>query len=152
MNKPIYFFSKTNQWYELSNFYLFGFMDEEGLYWPTVEHYFQAMKFSGEKYRGYREKIRLAQTPRKAKKFGQTRQIPLRRDLEIVKEEVMLYALRKKFSHPKMQTILLATENRHLYENSPYDYYWGIGKQHTGKNRLGELLMQVRKELARDEC
>ena len=30
MNKPIYFFSKTNQWYELSNFYLFGFMDEEG--------------------------------------------------------------------------------------------------------------------------
>ena len=64
----------------------------------------------------------------------------------------MLYALIKKFSHPKMKTILLATENRHLYENAPYDYYWGIGKTHTGTNRLGELLMQVRKELARDEC
>ncbi|MGK7878784.1 MAG: NADAR family protein [Crocosphaera sp.] len=147
MNTPIYFFSKTNQWYELSNFYLFGFMDEEGLYWSTVEHYFQAMKFPGEKYQVYREKIRLAQTPGKAKKLGQTRQIPLRRDWETVKEEVMLYALRKKFSHPKMKKILLATENRHLYENSPYDYYWGIGKKHTGKNRLGELLMQVREEL-----
>ncbi|MGK7938906.1 MAG: NADAR family protein [Crocosphaera sp.] len=148
MSQPIYFFSKTNQWYELSNFYSFGFVDEDGLYWSTVEHYFQAMKFPDEKYREYREKIRLSETPGKAKKLGQTRQIPLRKDWESFKEEVMLYALRKKFSHPKMKNLLLATEKRHLYENSPYDYYWGIGKQHTGKNRLGELLMKVREELS----
>ncbi len=147
MNQPIYFFSKTNEWFELSNFYSFGFIDEEDFYWPTVEHYFQAMKFPGEKYQEYREKIRLAETPGKAKKLGQTRQIPLRKDWEMVKEDIMLYALTKKFSHPKMKAILLATDNRYLYENSPYDYYWGIGKQHTGKNRLGELLMKVRKEL-----
>ncbi|EAZ94177.1 NADAR family protein [Crocosphaera chwakensis] len=148
MSKSIYFFSKTNDWYELSNFYTFGFVDDDNLYWPTVEHYFQAMKFSEQKYQKYRENIRLAETPGKAKKLGQTREIPLRKDWETVKEEVMLYALRKKFSHPKMKTILLKTETRHLYENSPYDYYWGIGKQHTGKNRLGELLMKVREELS----
>ena len=147
MNQPIYFFSKNNEYYELSNFYKFGFVDDDGLYWPTVEHYFQAMKFPDEKYRGYREKISLAETPGKAKKLGQTRQIPLRKDWQMVKEDIMLYALRKKFSHSKMKTLLLATGNRHLYENSPYDYYWGIGKQHTGKNCLGELLMKVRKEL-----
>ena len=68
MNKPIYFLSKTNQWYELSNFYLFGFMDEESLYWPTVEHYFQSMKFPGENYREYREKISSCSNTRKSKK------------------------------------------------------------------------------------
>lgn len=147
MNQPIYFFSKTNEWYELSNFYPFGFIDDDDLYWATVEHYFQAMKFSGEQDHEYREKIRHASTPGSAKKLGQTRQLPLRKDWEKVKEDVMLYALRKKFSHSKMSKKLLATENRHLYENSPYDYYWGIGQEHTGKNRLGELLMQVREEL-----
>ena len=53
----------------------------------------------------------------------------------------------KQIGKINLRDKLLATENRHLYENSPYDYYWGIGKEHTGKNRLGELLMQVRDEL-----
>ncbi|ACK66134.1 conserved hypothetical protein [Rippkaea orientalis PCC 8801] len=147
MSQPIYFFSKANEWFELSNFYPFGLIDDDGLYWPTVEHYFQAMKFLGKEYQDYREKIRQALSPGNAKKLGQTRELPLRTDWEQVKEDIMLIALRKKFSYAKMKQILLATENRHLYENSPYDYYWGIGKDHTGKNRLGELLMQVRKEL-----
>ncbi|WP_081942945.1 NADAR family protein [Myxosarcina sp. GI1] len=120
----------------------------EGLYWSTVEHYFQAMKFPDQQYSDYREQIRLARSPAIAKKLGQTRDYPLREDWEEVKEKVMLYALRKKFSHPKMQAKLLRTRERHLYENSPYDYYWGIGKDHEGQNRLGELLMLVRAELS----
>ena len=142
----IYFSSTRDKWGPFSNFSRHGF-ELDCKYWKTSEHYFQAMKFPGKKYQEYREKIRLAETPGKAKKLGQTRQIPLREDWETAKEEVMLSALRKKFIHPKMKTILLGTENRHLYENYPYDYYWGIGKQHTGKNRLGELLMKVREEL-----
>ncbi len=147
MDKPIYFYSKTQEWYELSNFYPHGFTDDEGLYWPTVEHYFQAMKFQGDEYFSYREQIRLASSPSRAKKLGRNRNYSLREDWEVVKEEVMLYALRKKFSHPKMLSKLLDTKNRHLYENSPHDNYWGIGQYHDGKNRLGELLMQVRSEL-----
>ena len=150
MNQPIYFYSKTQQWYELSNFYPHGFIDDRGLYWPTVEHYFQAMKFPGEQYLSYREQIRLTDSPARAKKSGRTRKYPLREDWQQVKEEIMLYALRKKFSHSKMLAKLLETEERHLYENSPYDRYWGIGKDGQGLNRLGELLMLVRRELSGD--
>ncbi len=146
MANPIYFFSKTNNWFELSNFYPHGF-EENGLYWPTVEHYFQAMKFSGDEHFDYRERIRLAKSPKQAKQLGQTRKIPIRSDWEKVKEQIMLHALRLKFTHPKMRSSLLDTKKRHLYEDSPYDRYWGIGKNKDGKNRLGELLMQVRKEI-----
>ena len=147
MAKPIYFFSKTNEWYELSNFYPSGFTDDVGLYWPTVEHYFQAMKFSGDANKEYRERIRSAHSPKQAKQLGQSRNYPLRQDWEEAKESIMLNALRKKFANPKMRSVLLSTKQRHLYENSPYDKYWGIGKDHKGKNRLGALLMQVRQEL-----
>ena len=33
-----------------------------------------------------------------------------------------------------------------LVENSKIDSYWGIGKKGTGKNKLGKLLMKIRKE------
>ena len=147
MANPIYFYSKTNEWYELSNFYLHGFEDDDGLYWKTVEHYFQAMKFSAPDQAEYREKIRTAKTPKLAKDLGRSTKVLLRKDWEEVKEDVMLYALRKKFTHPKMQNILFRTRKRHLYEDSPFDSYWGIGRNRKGKNRLGELLMQVREEL-----
>ena len=72
----------------------------------------------------------------------------MRSDWEEVKEQVMLKALRAKFSHHQdLREQLLATGNLHLAEASPCDYYWGTGKSGKGKNRLGVLLMQVRSEL-----
>ena len=50
MDTPIRFFTKNEDWFELSNFYPHGF-EEEGIYWPSVEHYFQAMKFEDRTYR-----------------------------------------------------------------------------------------------------
>ncbi len=150
MAKPIYFFTKNDNFYELSNFASFGF-EEDGKYWPTVEHYFQAMKFDGDEYEDYREQIRKSHSPKQAKAFGQSRKYPLRKDWEEVKEAIMLKALRLKFSHPKMKAILLSTKNRKLIENSPYDRYWGIGKNHDGKNRLGVLLMKVREEIKKEK-
>jgi len=47
MPDPIKFYSKTTAYRELSNFAPFGFEDD-GVYWPTVEHYFQVQKFPGE--------------------------------------------------------------------------------------------------------
>jgi N-glycosidase YbiA len=38
MPDPIKFYSKTTAYQELSNFAPFGFEDD-GVYWPTVEHY-----------------------------------------------------------------------------------------------------------------
>lgn len=143
MGNPIYFFSSNEQYFWLSNFSPHGF-EEEGLYWPTVEHYFRALKFYD---RDYREKIRKAKSPRQAKALGQTRKIKIRNDWEDIKEDVMLNALRKIFQSPELCQMLFATGKRELIENSPYDKYWGCVRDGCGKNRLGRLLMKVRDEL-----
>ena len=136
----------ADSYFELSNFYPHG-VEEDGVYWPSVEHYFQAQKFEDSEYR---EKIRTCGSPKNAKTLGQSRKYKLRDDWEEVKEDIMLNALRKKFGHPKMREILLGTKRRALIENSPHDKYWGIGRDGKGKNRLGQLLMQVRSEIKDD--
>jgi ribA/ribD-fused uncharacterized protein len=63
----------------------------------------------------------------------------------------MFQALREKFlSDKKLLNALIDTGNAKLVENSPYDYYWGVGRNGTGKNRLGELIMMLREVLAND--
>lgn len=144
MDEPIYFYTKTGSFFELSNFAPYGF-ETDGAYWPTVEHYFQAQKFTD---RAYQERIRKASTPREARALGQSRSLPIRSNWESVREEVMLYALRLKFQRPELKTLLLGTGTRPLVEASPFDHYWGAGQDGSGKNRLGLLLEQVRGELA----
>ena len=60
----------------------------------------------------------------------------------------MLTGLRYKFSNPDLKEKLLATGNEELVEGNWWgDQYWGICDG-IGKNKLGKLLMKVRKELA----
>lgn len=144
-HEAICFYSKTNDYYELSNFSPHGF-PLEGVYWPTVEHYFQAQKFPSDP--AYREKIRQARTPKEAKSLGRSRKIPLRLDWEEIKEDVMRKGLRAKFTaHRELAELLLRTGERELIENAPSDYYWGCGDNGSGKNRLGVLLMELRAAL-----
>ena len=71
-----------------------------------------------------------------------------RSDWEDVKEDVMYKALQAKFSqHEKLGQQLRETGERKLIEHSPYDSYWGDGGDGSGKNRLGILLMKLRKEM-----
>ncbi len=140
----VYFYAQTDAFSEFSNFALYG-VAIDGLWWRTVEHYFQAMKFHNEEYR---ERIRACGKPKDAKALGMTRKIPLRQDWEEVKDTIMLDAVRCKFrthDHPKQ--LLLSTGNAHIAENAPMDAYWGIGPDGLGYNRLGEILMRVREEL-----
>lgn len=58
--------------------------------------------------------------------------------------------LQKFRTHADIREILLATGEEVLVENSPIDYYWGYGKDGSGKNKLGQLLMEVR-EILRNE-
>jgi ribA/ribD-fused uncharacterized protein len=143
MANPICFFRKGQPFSDLSNFAPSGF-EADGLRWPTVEHYFQAQKFEDV---AYRERIRSAPSPKDAKTLGRARMLPLRSDWESVKEAVMKKALRLKFQNPRLRSLLLSTGNRMLLEDSPYDRYWGGGRDGKGKNRLGVLLMEVRDEI-----
>lgn len=128
----------------LSNFYP-SFIDE-GKGYPTVEHYFQAMKTFN---LAQHEKIRLAATPGQAKRFG--RVCDLRADWEQVKDDIMLQALRLKFQDPELRAQLIATGDEYLVEGNTWnDCYWGVC-QGIGKNRLGELLMQVREECNKND-
>ena len=136
-----YFYGKH---YQLSNFYAAGFQ-KDGKRWPTAEHYYQAMKFKGVD-KNYVEKIRRAKAPWVARRLGQTRRIPIRRDWKVIKERVMYETLKLKFANPAMKEALLRTRKQGLIENSP-DEYWGVGKTGQGQNRLGILLMKLRKEL-----
>jgi N-glycosidase YbiA len=127
-----------------SNFSAHGFMLDE-LYWATSEHYFQAQKFVGTPYL---EKVRQTKTPKDAANMGRDRSLPLRADWEQVKDDVMRKAVLQKFrTHADIQEILLATGDEVLVENSPIDYYWGCGKDGSGKNKLGQILMEVREVL-----
>ena len=83
-------------YWELSNFSPPG-LEVNGTYWSTVEHYFQAQKFTDN---GIQERIRHARTPKEARALGQSRTLPLRLDWDNARESVMLYALRIKFRVP----------------------------------------------------
>jgi N-glycosidase YbiA len=139
----VYFYTRTMPFWGLSNFSPPGF-EADGVYWPTVEHYFQAHKFLDS---ANRERIRKAATPKLARELGQSRATPLRPGWDELRDQVMLEALRLKFQQPAARDVLLSTVDRLLVEASPYDYYWAAGEDGSGLNRLGHLLMQVRAEI-----
>src|SRR5262249_14762338 len=86
-----------------------------GKRWPTSEHCFQAQKFQGTEHE---EAVRLCKTPREAANLGRSRKLPLRRDWESVKDQVMLEAVRAKFTqHDDLRAILLGTGDALLVEH-----------------------------------
>jgi ribA/ribD-fused uncharacterized protein len=120
-----------------------------GLEFPTVEHAYQAAKTLEA---GVREKIRGASTPGLAKKMG--RKLDKRPDWPEVKVEVMRDLILQKFAqHPDLQKRLLATGDAELVEgNTWHDNFWGDCHcprcaASPGQNRLGVLLMEVRRHL-----
>lgn len=127
-----------------------------GVYgYPTVEHYFQAMKTED---KDLRCKIKSCNRPSQAKAMG--RNLTLRDNWDEIKDEVMLKGLRAKFRPgTDLANKLLATGDHQLQEgNYWHDNYWGVcscgnkDKKHQrcaqgGLNKLGILLMQVREEL-----
>lgn len=127
-----------------SNFSAHGFLADE-TWWPTSEHYFQAQKFAGTPFVEY---VRLASTPKEAAARGRDRSHPLRSDWEQVKDEVMRQAVWHKFTtHADIRKILLATGDEQIVENAPHDDYWGCGSNGSGKNMLGQILMEIRASL-----
>jgi hypothetical protein len=50
--------------------------------------------------------------------------------------------------HPDLRKMLVETGTRKLVYADPYDGYWGIGKDGLGQNKLGQILMKIRKDLS----
>ncbi len=147
---PIYFYGSKEQPYGcFSNFSAHGF-ELDGLWWPTSEHYFQAQKFAGTPHV---EEVRRAPSPKQAAMRGRSRARPLRADWEQVKDEVMRRGVLRKFeTHADLRATLLGTGDEEIVENAPGDYYWGCGSDGSGKNMLGQILMEVRALLREREA
>ncbi len=141
----ILFYSTREQPYGcFSNFSAHGF-NLDDLWWPTSEHYFQAQKFVGTPYLA---RIRQASSPKESARLGRRRDFPLRLDWEQVKDDVMRKAVLRKFeTHDAIRAILLATGDAEIIENASNDYYWGCGADGSGRNMLGQILMQARQIL-----
>lgn len=145
-DKPvIYFYSALEEPYGcFSNFSPHGFVLDD-LWWPTSEHYFQAQKFAGHPYA---DRIRQVKSPTEAARMGRVRKYPIRPDWEVVKDDIMRRAVLQKFkSNPAILGVLLSTKDSYLVEAAPGDYYWGSGADGSGRNMLGQILMEVREQL-----
>jgi ribA/ribD-fused uncharacterized protein len=144
MPDPIHFYHLNEPYGEFSNFARFA-IKLDGKTWPTSEHYFQAMKFLDD---ANREEVRTAKTPRIAADMGRDRKRPLRKDWELVKDDIMRKAVRAKFTqHDDLKKLLLDTGDAKLVEHTERDSYWGDGGDGSGRNMLGIILMQIRNEL-----
>lgn len=138
-------FYKTKDAYgEFSNFSSHPIIIN-GKAYITTETYFQAQKFAGTEHE---ENVRLTAGPRAAAEMGRDRNLPLRADWELVKESIMKDALMAKVKqYPKIKELLLSTGDAEIVEHSVNDRYWADGSDGSGKNRLGVIWMEIRKEL-----
>jgi len=92
---------------ELDNFLECKF-EYNGQTYTSAEHAFQAAKFTDKKYC---EKIRKAKSGGDAWSLGNTREIPLRGDWELIKVKVMYQANLAKFSqNPALRDALVSTK------------------------------------------
>ena len=135
----------------LSNFYP-STIYHDGITYPTNEHFFQAMKTLDI---DERKAIAAAETPGQAKRMG--RNVKLRPDWEKIKVDVMRLGLILKFTDAELAEKLIATGDEELVEgNWWHDQTWGscFCADHCrtpGRNLLGMLLMELRKDLQHNQ-
>lgn len=117
----------------------------DGHFWPSVEHYFQGMKFEDS---ADQQKVRLANHPAEAHRLGRSRFRKLRKNWSKLRRVTMTRAVYTKCrTHPKVAERLLSTGDAKLVESSQYDYFWGCGRDRRGHNTYGLVLMDVRNKL-----
>ena len=147
--QEVRFYERHQPFYELTNFFPVD-LTIGGAVYPTSEHYFQASKFLMTAPQ-VADQIRRSPRPRDAFDVAHQNVRFERPDWLVVRDNVMLEALRYKYENPYLRACLLITGTRRLIEHTVNDKYWGNGGNDTGVNRLGQLLMQVREEIARFE-
>jgi len=145
------------RWRFLSNFHPCE-VEHQGIRYPSVEHYYVAMKcnneqmFYGRHYTigDFREMIARTASAAVVKSIGQ--KMKVRKDWEEKKLDFMLYGIREKFRDPQLRELLLSTEGSSLVEGNDWkDRFWGV-YEGKGLNHLGRILMCVRKEILEESA
>lgn len=118
-----------------------------GKTFPTVEHAYHYRKFADELPK-VAEQIRRAPSPWAAMQIERKHRSQRRPDWQSVKAGIMEEIIRAKVAQNQdVHACLLATGDKTIIENSPWDTFWGIGNDGTGQNQLGNIFMRIREEL-----
>lgn len=139
-------FYKTNEEFGFLNNFTISNMYLYGRWWNTVEAAYQSQKTL---ILSEQDSIWMAKNPREARDLGQ--KVTMRPNWDNIKNDVMYECVLAKFlQNTTLKSKLNATSNHELIEDSPVDFWWGIGHDGTGQNMLGKILMKVR-DIINDE-
>ena len=146
--------------YRFSAFALFP-MSIDGLEFGTVEHYIEHQKFLPTDP-DFAERLRRARSPYECKKMakdyerrgqvGNEKRTANAGDPAWIAGGHQLSAMRKALFNKAMQwpeflNDLIATGRAYILQDSPFDSFWGAGREGKGSNTMGKLLIELRAEL-----
>ena len=153
MVQEIRFCSPTGKYGFLSPYAPFPIrmsVDGQLYVFPTVEHYYQAMKFHATDKR-FVTIINL-KNPHDARLLTKTPEYRLnrRKDFDQNKFAIMEEGLRAKFAqNTEARELLKQTGSAILIKSCPVCYKCGFGEG-CGENRMGKILMTIRKEISQE--
>ena len=140
----IEFYKEFGELGYLANYSNHGFT-KDGVFYKTVEHYYQSEKFDDPEIKN---KIINADTPKEASNIGRDRNLKRIDDFKSIKNQVMFDGILEKFrQHRDIAYKLIETRNKKIAEATIDEYYWGIGKDKSGKNVIGDILVRVRERI-----
>ena len=118
-------------------------IEYKGIIYKCTENMYQAFKSNN-----INERIKISSmNPYESKKYGKT--IDIRDDWDVVKDKVMLNALKLKFSKPHFAKLLIDIKEPIIEDNYWGDIYWGVCRG-VGQNKLGKMLEKIKEEIEKD--
>ena len=150
MVAEIKFCLPVGKWWFLSPYAEFPIkMEVDGSFYtfPSVEHYYQAMKFYA--YDARFKTILQLKNPDEARLLTKTPEYKTNRRADFAenKFKIMEEGLRAKFAqNPAAAELLKSTQDAVLIKSCAVCYKCGFGEG-SGENRMGKMLMKIRAAL-----
>ena len=138
-------------------------IDVDGTQFPSVEHYYQAMKAKEFGDTEVEEKIVKSKTAKAAKALGKKAKGFIKEVWDSKKDDIMRKGIRTKFvQHPELRKQLQETGEKMIGFADARNTYWGIGtsmsseksthpEKWRGQNRIGKILMDLRTEFGNSD-
>ena len=140
----IEFYKEFGELGYLANYSNHGFW-KNGIYYKTVEHYYQSEKFKNPEIK---KRIINAKTPKEASTIGRDRDNRRIDDFKKIKIKVMEEGVFQKFlQNCDIRSKLIETRNQEIKEMSTKESFWGVGPNLDGENHIGKILMKVRERV-----
>jgi ribA/ribD-fused uncharacterized protein len=145
--KQINFFE--NEYYMLSNWSAHNVFFN-GVLYKTADHAYHCCKFAKDTVELLliHSQIEQATSPMNAKDIAKSFEYLRIKNWEEIKV-VSMYQINKAkvLQHKDVFEAIKKSGELELIEDSPYDSFWGTGKDGKGENMLGKIWMQIRQEL-----